>query len=179
MLDPTGQGGITGMPEDLPTSAQSINLADLFSKLQEQLLAKQNLVRSAIPHPGTKGDASEVNWLELLRDYLPSRYQVEKAFLVDSQGALSQQQDVVIFDRHYSPFILNQSGALYVPAESVYAVIEAKQELNRDHVIYAADIFHDSVPKATVSVPLLCHPLIAMASARGLSPAKTDSPPWL
>jgi hypothetical protein len=127
------------MSEQLPTTPQSIDLADLFCKLQDQLLAKQNLVRSAIPHPGTKGDASEVNWLQLLRDYLPSRYQIEKAFLVDSVGTLSQQQDVVVFDRQYSPFILNESGALYVPAESVYAVIEVKQELNRDHVIYAAD----------------------------------------
>jgi hypothetical protein len=125
--------------DKLPTAPQSIDLAELFCKLQDQLLAKQNLVRSAITHPGTKGDASEVNWLQLLRDYLPSRYQIEKAFLVDSKGTLSQQQDIVIFDRQYSPFILNESGALYVPAESVYAVIEAKQEFNRDHVIYAAD----------------------------------------
>lgn len=125
--------------ETAPAHPQSIDLADLFCKLQEQLLAKQNLVRSAIQHPGTKGDASEVNWLQLLRDYLPSRYQIGKAFLVDSKGSLSQQQDIVVFDRQYSHFILNESGALYVPAESVYAVIEAKQDFNRDHVIYAAD----------------------------------------
>jgi hypothetical protein len=117
----------------------TIDLADLFCKFQEQLLAKQNLVRSAIQHPGTKGDASELNWLDLLRDYLPIRYRIEKAFLVDSEGTLSQQQDIVIFDRQYSPFILNESGAFYVPAESVYAVIEAKQDLTREHVVYAGE----------------------------------------
>ncbi len=127
------------MSDSTETAPQSIDLADLFCKIQQQLLAKQNLVRSVIPHPGTKGDASELNWLQLLRDYLPGRYQIEKAFVVDSLGTLSQQQDIVIFDRQYSPFILNESGAFYVPAESVYAVIEVKQELNREHIIYAAD----------------------------------------
>ncbi len=127
------------MSDSLPTEAHSIDLADLFCRLQRQLLAKQNLIRDVVLHPGTKGDASELNWLELLRDYLPKRYRVEKAFLVDSNGTLSQQQDIVIFDRQYSPFILNESGAVYVPAESVYAIIEVKQELNRDHVIYAGE----------------------------------------
>lgn len=127
------------MAHSLPTEANSIDLAELFCRLQEQLLAKQNLIRDIVLHPGTKGDASELNWLELLRDYLPKRYRVEKAFLVDSKGTLSQQQDIVIFDRQYSPFILNESGAFYVPAESVYAIIEVKQEMNREHVIYAGE----------------------------------------
>lgn len=127
------------MTGDTPTEPKSIDLAEMFCSIQEGLLAKQNLVRTAIKHSGSKGDASEVNWIQLLRDYLPKRYCIEKAFLVDSKGVLSQQQDIVIFDQQYSPFLLNVSNAFYVPAESVYAVIEAKQELNRSHVIYAAE----------------------------------------
>jgi len=41
---------------------------------------------------------------------------------------------VVIYDRHYSPFLLNQDGARYVSAESVYAVFEVKQELNATYL---------------------------------------------
>lgn len=40
----------------------------------------------------------------------------------------------MIYDRRYSPFLFNQSGAVFIPAESVYAVFEVKQELSRETV---------------------------------------------
>jgi hypothetical protein len=45
--------------------------------------------------------------------------------------------DLVIYDRQYSPLLFNQDGALYVPAESVYAVLEVKPELDKGTVEYA------------------------------------------
>jgi hypothetical protein len=87
----------------------------------------------------TKGDVSERIWLELLQKYLPERYRAEKAHIVDSEGNFSDQMDVVIFDRQYSPFIFNFQGDYIIPAESVYAVFEAKQSINAEHVKYAAD----------------------------------------
>lgn len=42
-----------------------------------------------------------------------------------------QQIDVVVFDRQYSPFIFNYEGQTIIPAESVYAVFEAKQTAKR------------------------------------------------
>ena len=41
----------------------------------------------------------------MLDKYLPKRYQAAKAHVVDSLGNFSQQIDVVVFDRQYSPFI--------------------------------------------------------------------------
>ena len=58
---------------------------------------------------------------------------------MDSQGVFSQQIDVVIYDRQYSPFIFHYEGQVIVPAESVYAVFEAKQSANLDHIRYAQD----------------------------------------
>lgn len=52
---------------------------------------------------------------------------------------MSEQQDIVIHDRQYSPFLFNQAGAFYIPAESVYAVLEVKQNLAVGHVKYAGD----------------------------------------
>jgi hypothetical protein len=43
----------------------------------------------------------------------------------------------VIFDRQYSPFIFEFEGQTVIPAESVYAVFEAKQTINADLVKYA------------------------------------------
>lgn len=114
-----------------------IQLRSLFLGLQKQMVAELSTNRENIIHPGTKGDASELSWLKVLQHYLPKRYQIKKAFVLDSRGQLSEQIDIVIFDQQYSPFLFNQSGALYVPAESVYAVIEVKQDLAKDEIEYA------------------------------------------
>ncbi len=118
--------------------ANLISLENIFLGLQEQMITKLKTNKDSIIHPGTKGDTSELCWLDLFKKYLPMRYQTEKAFVLDSKGQLSDQIDIVVFDRQYSPFLFNQDGALYVPAESVYAVFEVKPELNKENFEYAA-----------------------------------------
>lgn len=117
---------------------KNINIREIFLGLQEQMRSKLSLNRTILTHPVSKGDASELEWVDMLGGYLPKRYQVEKAFVIDYEGGVSDQIDIVIFDRHFSPFLLRQNGATYIPAESVYAVIEVKQELSPKNTRYAA-----------------------------------------
>jgi hypothetical protein len=116
---------------------KEINPKTLFLDLQKSLIAELEMSKSAINHPGTKGNATETNWISMLEKYLPKRYQASNAFVIDCKGGISEQQDIVIHDRQYSPFLLNHAGALYIPAESVYAVLEVKQNLNANHIKYA------------------------------------------
>ncbi len=149
----------------------SVDLHELFLGLQQQLLTKLDTGRRVIGHPGAKGDASELNWIEMLRSYLPERYAVEKAFVLDCDSHLSQQIDVVVFDRQYCPLLFAQGGAKYVPAESVYAVFEVKQTLDKETVGYAAEkagsvrrLRRTSVPivhAGGVSAPRKPFPIIA------------------
>ncbi len=113
------------------------SLQQLLSGLHDDIQQKLATVRLSFGHPGTKGDASEAVWLELLKTYLPKRYSATSAHVVDSSGAFSDQIDVVVFDRQYSPFIFNYQGETIIPAESVYAVFEAKQTINANQVEYA------------------------------------------
>lgn len=115
------------------------SLSQLLASLHQDIETKLEIVRKSIHHPGSKGDASEDVWIEMLNEYLPKRYQTAKAFVVDSRGNFSQQIDVVVFDRQYSPFIFRFQGQTVIPAESVYAVFEAKQTLNADLVGYAQE----------------------------------------
>lgn len=119
------------------TVKNRVDIKDLFSGLQNQITTTLAGNRKVILHPGAKGDSAELHWLEMLKTYLPGRYMAAKAFVIDVRGHLSEQIDVVIFDRQYSPFIFHDRGATYVPAESVYAVFEVKQELNKDYLKYA------------------------------------------
>jgi hypothetical protein len=59
--------------------------------------------------------------------------------VIDHEGRQSDQLDIVIYDRQYSPFIFRQDSAIFIPAESVYAVIEVKQELDKGMLEYAAE----------------------------------------
>ena len=119
----------------MATPALSQLLGNLHADIQHQL----SIARGSFGHPVAKGDASEAVWLELLQTYLPKRYQAAKAFVVDSKGAFSDQIDVVVFDRQYSPFIFTFKDETFIPAESVYAVFEAKQTVDAGLVAYAQD----------------------------------------
>jgi hypothetical protein len=113
------------------------SLAQVLAALHDDIEERLGRARATFGHPTTKGDASENVWLELLQKYLPRRYQAEKAHVVDSKGAFSDQLDVVVFDRQYSPFILHYEGQVIIPAESVYAAFEAKQTINAGVIEYA------------------------------------------
>lgn len=109
----------------------------LFLGLQKAMIEKLKTIRENIDHEPTKGDGSENIWIQFLASYLPKRYSVAKAKIVDYEGNTSDQIDVVIYDQQYTPFVLNDSGIKYIPAESVYAVFEAKQDVNKDQLEYA------------------------------------------
>lgn len=113
------------------------SLPQLLASLHDDIEAKLGLARKTLAHPTVKGDASEALWLELLRTYLPGRYLAQRAHVVDSNGAFSEHIDVVIFDRQYSPLIFTMKEQYFIPAESVYAVFEAKQAINADLIGYA------------------------------------------
>lgn len=99
---------------------------------------------------------------------MPKRYQVAKAHVVDSLGDFSEQIDVLVFDRQYSPFIFTFEGQTIVPAESVYAVFEAKQTINASLVSYAQ--------KKVASVRKLHRTSLPIPFANGTYPAKPPIP---
>ena len=113
------------------------SLSTILAELHEDIQHRLRSVRATLAHPSAKGDGSENVWLDLLGTYLPQRYQVAKAFVVDSHGNFSQQIDLVVFDRQYTPFIFKIEGQTVVPAESVYAVFEAKQTVDAGMIAYA------------------------------------------
>lgn len=121
------------------TNDPAFNLHDVFLGEQESLLAKMRSRRANAGHPVAVGDGTEEGWRAVLDEFLPKRYCVSHGFVVDSKGNRSLQLDVIIHDRQYSPRIWEVGGHLYVPAESVYAVFEVKQDLNLGHVQAAAE----------------------------------------
>lgn len=140
------------------------SLSTLLASLHDDIQLRLGTARKAFQHPGAKGDASEGVWIDMLDTYLPKRYQAAKAFVVDSLGNFSEQIDVVVFDRQYSPFIFKFDEQIIVPAESVYAVFEAKQTATAELVAYAQ--------RKVASVRKLHRTSLPIPHAGGTYPAK-------
>jgi hypothetical protein len=117
----------------------SNRLAEILDGLQARLEGELRGGRGALTHPSARGDASESDWIRVLNDHMPHRYRADKAFVVDCHGETSEQIDIVIYDRQYSPLLFNQSNQRYVPSESAYCALEVKQDLSREQIEYAGE----------------------------------------
>ena len=111
---------------------------DIDAILQHKADQLNTALGLKLGHPVSQGDLSEVEWMSFLRSFLPNRYEVSKGFVFDSDGGVSEQIDLIIFDPFHSPLIHETgNGEKYVTAESVYAVFEVKQKADKANVEYA------------------------------------------
>ena len=139
-------------------------LKGVFEDVQTDLHHDLKRASRGVEHPGTKGDIHEDSWIEILRNYLPRRYGVDKGIVIDSNGNKSDQIDIVIFDPQYTPILLIQQSHKYIPAEAVYAVFECKPTISKSYLEYAGN-------KAK-SVRDLIRTTVPIATASGVIPAK-------
>lgn len=132
-----------------------IDLKEMFAGLQIEMNAALNINRFAIRHQGSKGDATEDKWIQFFRTYLPKRYNVDKAMVIDHEGNVSQQIDIVLYDVFYTPFIFNHDGFKYIPAEGVYAVFEVKQDI-KNNIEYAGQKIESVRKLKRTSISMIC-----------------------
>ncbi len=112
-------------------------LRDAFAKVQTNLMGQMDFASQSISHAGTMGSVNEEHWLSLFRSYLPNRYDVASGIVIDSLGSRSDQIDLVVFDRHFTPTLLDQKSHRYIPAEAIYAIFECKPTISKGYIEYA------------------------------------------
>ena len=114
-------------------------LHEAFVAEQEVLNLQLKLSSESITHDGVMGSVNEKHFIEVLRKYLPNRYAIDSAIVIDSNGKTSEQIDIVIYDPQYTPTLLDQHDHRFIPAEAVYAVFEVKPTINKRYLEYAGD----------------------------------------
>src|SRR6185436_19826719 len=67
---------------------------------------------------------------EFLSLHLPKRFGVSTGFVFDSNGAISKQMDIVIYDCNDCPRFETVGGKYFFPCEAVVAVGQVKSRLN-------------------------------------------------
>ena len=109
---------------------QPLTIADaLLGQLADETLGRLQAAE-VIQHRGERGRAREVVLADFLRSIVPPGFAVGTGFVIDSQGGLSRQQDIVIHRRDYHP-VFSIGGVNYFPVESVAVVAEVKSTLNK------------------------------------------------
>ena len=123
----------------ITTKAGARFLRNAFSLEQNLLKVQLELSRKSVTHSGVLGEVHEDRFIEVLRRYLPRRYAVDTAIVLDSLGMTSHQIDVIVYDNQYTPTLLDQEDHRFVPVEAVYAVFEVKPRIDKGYLEYAAD----------------------------------------
>jgi len=110
---------------------------DINSLMENKQKELETKLTAPLNHPTTKGEHREAAWIEFFRSFLPSKYAVDKGFVFDAKGGVSEQIDIIIYDALYTPLIYTtDSGEKYITAESVYAVFDSKPNINKDTLEY-------------------------------------------
>jgi hypothetical protein len=117
---------------------EPFDIEEAFADQEAELSAALRRGRRITKQPTIVGDATEGGWRDMLCDFLPGRYGVVSGKVVDSGGSQSEQTDVIVHDTYYSPLIFSIGDDKFVPVESVYAVFEVKQTLDKEHLDAAA-----------------------------------------
>lgn len=113
-----------------------------FKAIVENIIGEINEAKrksSSIYNAGNINvSGSEVEDLirEKLSLFLPDRYLVKQGHIVNSDGLVSNQFDIIIFDRLNTPkFFESQNKTVFYPIESVLAIGEIKKTLRKKDLI--------------------------------------------
>jgi hypothetical protein len=94
--------------------------SELIQSAAEQIGAA--LRQKLISHPGELGTGREEVIREFLRQFLPQSFGVSTGFIVDAHGSVSQQIDVIVYNKLTCPQFEAVGGKKFFPCESVVCV---------------------------------------------------------
>jgi hypothetical protein len=78
-------------------------------------------------HGPTIGGFREDIWREMFEQIIPKKFVIEQSvFIIDSEGGMSNEIDLAIFDETYTPYIFRYGKLKFLPIEAVSVVIECK-----------------------------------------------------
>lgn len=115
------------------------------------LSAYREMSGSTSTHGDLLGKAREVFVSELLQRFLPQALHIGSGQVIDGEGQVSKQIDILIY-RHDVPLLPSFGGSNLYFAEGVVSSIEVKSELNASRLREALDNC-SSIKKLTVEVP--------------------------
>ncbi|MBL7223490.1 MAG: hypothetical protein ISS72_06545 [Candidatus Brocadiae bacterium] len=107
----------------------AFDLATRFHALATTLRGRLAECDSGGRHAVEKGQRREAAVRDFLRDQLPPRIGLTRGEVVSAIGEISRQADILLYDAHHAPILLDSPASRLLAIESVHAVIEVKPHL--------------------------------------------------
>lgn len=106
-------------------------MVDLINRQLGKLLIDFEQVTRQIEHRASKGRAREGEVAEeLFRRYLPQSIGIGHGEVIATNGEVSNEADVVLYDAHGCPILLEKHGYQIFPVECVHGIVEVKSHLD-------------------------------------------------
>jgi hypothetical protein len=113
-------------------------LANILEGVSKRMKADFDHISDEIEHNLSKGKERErVLVQEFLKTYLPHRFGLANGEIVSTDGQVSSECDVIIYDATTCP-VLKEDGYQIIPVEAAYAVIEVKSNLTTNELLKSA-----------------------------------------
>jgi hypothetical protein len=106
-----------------------MRLSNLFRSIARQFDIEFNEATREVSHALESGEAREYALRKLLKKYLPKRVGIDRGFVIDAQGRISKQIDIVIYDKTVAT-VFEVGNVKYFPCEVVLAVGEVKANID-------------------------------------------------
>jgi len=114
-------------------------LSQIFDGLSSKLQSDFDFLSSQFEHRPSRGFAREYILKELLRQYLPGKLAIGSGVIVSTDGSVSKQIDIVIYDSMNTPIMYGAGDLQIFPVECVYAVMEVKSLLTSSELVKSID----------------------------------------
>lgn len=100
----------------------------------EKVLVEQLYFKAS--HDPTIGGFREDIWRGMFEQIIPKKFVIEQSvFIIDSEGHVSKEVDLAIFDETYTPYIFRYGRLKFIPIEAVAVAIECKStSINKDNL---------------------------------------------
>lgn len=104
----------------------------LFASAARMLNAEFQRAKADVPHYGERGEELEQILIGWLNKHLPGRFKAGTGFILDDQGNITPQTDVIIFDAFNNPLLRHSEKSFIVESDAAAVAIEVKSKLTKD-----------------------------------------------
>jgi len=112
-----------------------------FSLVSKEFELRIKQLRQFIKHHNPSiGSFNEEILRKFLRDFLPKWVSIGQGFVLDKEGKISNQIDILIYNSNFYAPLYSINDFVVLPPEAVLVAIEVKTRLN-------IRIFHEIFPK--------------------------------
>jgi len=161
-----------------------INKKFEFENIVENICKEINLLSDISKNVHTAGNIKESGNVvesvirEKISSFLPDKYLVKQGHIINSEGMVSPQFDIIIFDRLTTPrFFESKNETVFFPIESVLAVGEIKRTLQRggsDEFSKKIKFLKDDMKRELIDNPVFGGGIKANATFSDIAYMRTD-----